>query len=132
MDYNIMKTLIIFTFEKISRYILIHYIAGGAEIGNHGTEYEDLDIWLIKIMLVCEQVGVLKQSSFMHSLHRTLIYPEFQVSLSSLIFLVNKLDLNIKTGMSNPFSTQSPLSVSTRSSRLSFSVSKIVERPAIV
>ncbi len=63
-----MKTMIIFTFEKISRYTLIHSIAAGAGIGNHGIEYEDLDIWLIKIMFVCEHVGVLKQSSFMHSL----------------------------------------------------------------
>lgn len=34
--------------------------------GDKHEEYEDLDIWLIKIM--CEHVGVLKQSSFMHSL----------------------------------------------------------------
>lgn len=26
------------------------------------------DIWFIKIVFVCEHVGVLKQSSFMHSL----------------------------------------------------------------
>lgn len=52
LDYNVMKTLIIFTLEKISRYTLIHSIAVGAGIGNHGIEHEDLDIWLIKIMFV--------------------------------------------------------------------------------
>lgn len=67
-DYNVMKTLILFTFLKISRYTLIHSIAGGALNGNHGMECGDLDIWLIKIMFVWEHVGVLKQSSFMHSL----------------------------------------------------------------
>lgn len=68
LDYNVMKTLIIFTLEKISRYTLIVSKAGDIGIGNHGTEYEDLHIWLIKTMFVCEHVGVLKQSSFMYSL----------------------------------------------------------------
>ena len=44
LDYNVMKTLIIFTFEKISRHTLIPYEAGGIGIANHGIENEDLDI----------------------------------------------------------------------------------------
>lgn len=130
LDYNVMKTLIIFTSEKITRYTLIHSIAASAVTGNHGIEYEDLDSWLIKIMFVCVRFWVSWSNNLLCilCLHRTLIQPEFQVSLSSLIFLVNKLDLNIKTRMSNP--THSPLCL--RSFCLSFAVSKIVEQPAIV
>lgn len=45
---------------------------------------EDLDIWLIKIM--CEHVGVLKQSSFMHSLfaHQFYLFIYFNCQQASV------------------------------------------------
>lgn len=71
--------MIIFTFEKISGYVLIHFDG----FGNHGIDYENLDIWLIKFMFVCKHVGVLKQSSFMHSLFAQ----DFNLAWISVVFI---------------------------------------------